>query len=406
MATLTSNGAIPSDPSILRAELIATATALSPGLTVNLPGSLIEDMASTATGALVVQDRAFVDLVNSISPITANEYILTQLGNVYGVQQGVGSNTSVSVVFTGSAAGFVINVGFLVSDGQYTYQVQDATIVPSGLVTNPVYCLATTEGTWAVPADTVTSVVTALPSTYTLTVTNPNSGVPGQSAENINAFRSRVIQAGNAVATGTPSFVKTTIQNVANVEARLVAFRQAGGGYEIIVGGGDPYEVANAIYQSLFNINNLVGAETGGATTTITIYDYPDTYDITYVQPILQTTTIDVNWYTSASSNFVSNTVVAAAVQPAIQNYINNIVVGQPISDLELREIFITATTGILVPTQIAGLSFAIAIASSEYSGPLYPNPILYSPPLGSNNVEGYFYIASPTSIVVTNINP
>ena len=99
MATITSAGAVPSSPTTILDEVIANATALSPGLTANLPGSLIEDMASTATGAAVIQDQAFVDLVNSISPTTANQFILYALGQMYGIQQGVGSNTSVMLPF-------------------------------------------------------------------------------------------------------------------------------------------------------------------------------------------------------------------------------------------------------------------------------------------------------------------
>ena len=128
MATITSAGAVPATATQLRDAEIASATALSPSLTANLPGSLIEDMASTAAGALVQQDQAFVDLVNSISPYSANSFILYQLGAVYGVQQGIGSNTSVYVTFTG-LAGFVIPQGFTVSDGNYQYTVQDGGII-------------------------------------------------------------------------------------------------------------------------------------------------------------------------------------------------------------------------------------------------------------------------------------
>ena len=92
MATLTSAGAVAATPTELRDAEVAAATALSPGLTANLPGSLIEDMASTAAGAVVLQDQAFVDLVNSVSPYTANAPILYELGAVYGVQQAIAAS--------------------------------------------------------------------------------------------------------------------------------------------------------------------------------------------------------------------------------------------------------------------------------------------------------------------------
>lgn len=76
MPIITSAGAVPASPNDLNAQLLAGAIARAPGLTATLPGSLVEDMSSTATGALIVQDQAAVDLINSISPLTANEFIL------------------------------------------------------------------------------------------------------------------------------------------------------------------------------------------------------------------------------------------------------------------------------------------------------------------------------------------
>ena len=359
MATLTAAGATPSDPTTIRNAMVTAASALSPGLTANLPGSLIEDMASTATGGCVVCDQAFVDLVNSISPITANLAILTQLGNTYGVQQGIGANTSVEVTFTGTV-GFVINRGFLVSDGTNTYQVQDSTIVPSGGTTPPVYCLALTAGSFAVPASTVTAIASSVPTGITLTCTNPTAGVPGSAAQDPNQFRA-----------------------------------VAAGGYEIIVGGGDQYLVANAIYQSLFNIIDLKPKQTIGTTVTVTIDDYPDSYAITFVQPAIQTVAITVNWETISLSNFVSNTVVASVVQPALAAYINSIPVGQPISLLMLVETFTTATAGIIMPQFISELVWTVVVNSVTIT----PTQYIYAA-----DPEGYFYTdPSGSGITVTN---
>src|SRR5579872_1270325 len=91
---ITSAGLQPQSPASLNAQVIAQATALAPGLTV-LPAGLIEDLSSTATAALVVIDQARVDLIASVSPSYANPYILNLLGQMYGVQQGVGTNTGV-----------------------------------------------------------------------------------------------------------------------------------------------------------------------------------------------------------------------------------------------------------------------------------------------------------------------
>jgi len=298
------------------------------------------------------------------------------------------------VQFTGNTAGFVINQGFLVSDGTYTYAVQDSTIVPTGLTTAPVFCLATVQGSWAVPANSVTALGTSMPVGITLTVTNPNPGVPGETAQNQAQFRAQVIQAGNAVAQGVPAFVKATIANVPNVSARLIAFKLLSGGPEVLAAGGDPYAIANAIYQALPNINQLQGAQTIGTTQTVTIDDYPDSYTIKFVEPLIQTVTMTINWETISGSNFVSNTVVAPLVQAAIAAYINSIFTGQPINLGQLQATFLAATAGVINPNFLSDLTFAVNVNSS----PVTPTNLLYPA-----DPEGYFF-ALASGITVTNI--
>jgi len=364
MATITTAGAIPASPTAIRDELVATATALAPGLTANLPGSLVEDMASTAAGAAVVQDQAYVDLVNSISPYTANASIVYQLGAVYGVQQGQGSNTSVFVVFSGTV-GFVIPRGFIVSDGSYQYTVQDGGIIGSTGVSASLYCLATTFGSWAVPVNSVTQLVTSVPSGITLTCTNPSAGVIGTTAQTLPDYQAQVIQAGLATAQGMPTFLRTQLQKVSGVQARLVGIRVAGTNqWEIIVGGGDPYAVANAIFTGVFDISTLVGSTTTARNITVSIDDYPDTYSITYVNPPQQTVNVSLLWNTT-STNYVSPTAIAQLANPAIVNYINSIYVGQPINVFELQNVFQLAVASILPATLISRMVFTVEINGS-----------------------------------------
>ena len=453
MATLTSAGAVAATPTELRNAEVAAATALSPGLTANLPGSLIEDLASTAAGALVIQDQTYVDLINSISPYTANAAILYQLGAVYGVQQGVGSNTSVYVTFTGDP-GFVIPIGFTVSDGSYQYTIQDGGIVGAGGTSAGLYCLATTSGSWAVPVGTVTQVITSVPSGFTLTCTNLTAGVPGEVAQTLQSYQAQVIQAGLATAQGVPTFIKTKLEQVPGVQANLVSIRNIGSNqWEIICGGGDPYEVANAIFKSVPDISILVGSTlavtaftkanpgvvttdlnhgyttgqvvtiagvtpsvwngtytitvlsektfsvgvntsayatyvSGGVVTpnlrnvAVTINDYPDTYEITFVNPPVQTVEVTITWNT-ISTNLVSPTAVAQLATDPIVTYINSITVGQPINAFELQETFQQAVSHILPVNLISKINYVVAIngiATSPAAGTflIYGDPESY----------------------------
>jgi hypothetical protein len=262
---VTAAGAQPTPPAALLAALLASVAATVPGYTSSLPGSLIEDVSSTQVGGLAEIDSARVETINSLTPFGANDFTLLELGQIYigpGSAPAVPTNTSVYVEFTGTV-GFVIPVGFTVSDGTYQYVVQDGGVVASGGTSAPLFCQATIAGSWAVPAGTVTNLVTSVPSGIVLTCSNPAAGISGGPAETSEQYRARVLQAGQAVAQGMPTFLKTLLGTVPGVQQRLISVIQqtaAGGGWEVICGGGDPYEVALAIFQALFDVSTLVGS--------------------------------------------------------------------------------------------------------------------------------------------------
>ena len=257
---LTTAGWSPTPPATLQAQLVAGVTATNPGYTANLPGSMIEDVSSTDVYALITCDAAFGDLINSVTPYGANAFILAQLGEMLGLQPGQPTNTSVYVVFTGPP-GFVIVRGFTVSDGTYQYVVQDGGSILSGGQSNPLYAIASLSGSWDVASGTVNQLITSVPSTITLTVTNPEAGVASTGAEDETSYRARVLQANLSASQGMARYLKTLVANVPGVQSRLLSVQQqSSGGWMVIVGGGDPYAVAYAIYSSLFDVSTLTGA--------------------------------------------------------------------------------------------------------------------------------------------------
>lgn len=254
---MSDQGLVPQAPADLRAQVVAQVAAVQPDYTSNLPGSLIEDVASTSVYALLQCDSSLVDLVNSLTPLSSNPWLLTQQGNLVGVGQAVGTNTAVYLVFSGPP-GFVIVQGFVVSDGTYQYIVQDGGIIGTGGTSLPLYAVSPTTGSWAVPAGSVTALASSVPSPTVLTVTNPNTGIPGATAQDEASYRSTVTTAWLASAQGMPRFLRTLLAQVPGVQQRLVSIVQiTGGGLKIIVGGGDPYQVAYAIWTALFDVSAL-----------------------------------------------------------------------------------------------------------------------------------------------------
>ncbi|MHB8388237.1 MAG: baseplate J/gp47 family protein [Acidobacteriaceae bacterium] len=459
---MTSAGPQPTPPTVLQQALLQAVAAQVPGYTATLPGSLIEDISSTDVGALVTIDQARVDAINSVTPYGANAFILAQLGQQFGIAQGTPANASVYVVFSGPA-GYVLQPGFTISDGSNQYALQDGGIIGASGTSPQLYAVATNAGTFPIPANTVNQIVTSVPSTYTITVNNPEAGIPATSAESVQSYRSRVMLAGTVGATGTPALLKSLLYSITGVQQQYVSVNHLSGGWQVICGGGDSYSIANAILQAVPDISVLQGSQlaitamtaanpvvittnlnhnfvagntftvvgadpaaydltytvasvtsttitttTDGSTfgtyvsgasfspnprnVTASVFQNPNTYDITFVNPPQQIVTVAVTWNTT-QPNFTAGLSVNQLAAPSIQSYINSIYVGQPINLLEMTAIFQNAVSAILSAPNITTLTFAVTI-----------NGVIVTPSAGTSIIEGdpesYFY-ASATGVTV-----
>lgn len=363
---MTEAGAQPTPPKTILASLISRVSAKVPGYTANLPAGLITDMAGTGTGAIALIDQLRVDLINSCSPYGANIPLLMQLGNIYGVQQGEGTNTSVYVVFSG-LPGFPIPKGFTVGDGNNQYAVVRDAVIPSSGQTAPLYCLATSEGSWAVPEGSVTQVITSVPKSQPVTCTNLTDGLPGVGEQSYSSYRAQVMQAGMMAVQGVPDCLRSLLQKVDGVQANLISYRQAAlGKWVVVVGGGDPYEVAYAIYKAVPDISMLTndvsnpsGAEVEKKTVQIDVY--PDSYQLPFVVPTSQSAAVFIVWNTAATS-YIDPAGISNAVQQPVADYINSIAVGQPINVLQIQEIFLEAVQGLVPPSLVSMINIQVGI--------------------------------------------
>jgi Ubiquitin-activating enzyme E1 FCCH domain len=277
-------GPIPTSPATLRQQLITLVTSTNPGYTANLPAALIEDISSTDVGALVISNQFMVDLINSITPYGANQFILNQLGiEIYGIQPESATNTAVDVIFFGTP-GFIIIPGFVIGDQIYQYICSDGGVINTNGQSLPIHAISTTVGTWAVPAGSVNTIITSVPLNVPLSVINPTDGIPSIGTEDVSSFRSRTLTAGLAASTGMDRYLKTLLWNIPGVVQRLVSVRQNldTGRWVVLCGGGDPYQVAWCIYYALFDIQTL-------ERTPIQIFNMTNT------NPILVTTVANHN---------------------------------------------------------------------------------------------------------------
>ncbi|HHK5874350.1 TPA: hypothetical protein ACQVQ7_005563, partial [Serratia marcescens] len=139
----------------------------------------------------------------------------------------------------------------------------------------------------------------------------------------------------------------------------LISFRQATlGKWVAVVGGGDPYEVAYAIYKAVPDISILTndvsnpsGAKVEKKTIPITVY--PNVYQVPFVVPSSQNVVVLITW-NSASTTYIDPAGVAKAVQQNIADYVNAIAVGQPINIFQIQDIFLKSVEGLVAASLLS----------------------------------------------------
>jgi len=231
-----------------------------------------------------------------------------------------------------------------------------------------------------------------VPNTIALSVNNPLAGTQSQGDESSDNYRARVLQAGLAIAQGMPTFLKTLLEKIPGVQARLVSVRQMSNKWQILCGGGDLYLVAYAIYSALFDISSLTGSLTTIRNIEVTITDYPDQYSIIYVNPSVQNVGINVTWNTTAT-NVISDATISLLGSQALTAYINGLAVGYAINLFELQTVFIDAVSSAIPPQFLSRLIFDVYIDS-----------VLTPPVSGTGLVEGDpegYFLTDAIAIVI-----
>ena len=389
---MTSAGPQPTPPSTLRNAVLQAVAAAVPDYTANLPGTLIEDILSTQMGALVTMDQARVDSVDSVSPAQATPTIIQAQGSMFGIPQGTTNNASANVQFSG-LAGAVIPAGTVVSDGTNQYAIQTAAVIASTGVSQLVLAVATTFGTWAIPANSITTIVTSLPTSFNATVTNPATGTPATTAQTVQEYRGTIFGAFNQVAQGVPGYITQRLNQVPGVNPLLTNVQQVTGGWKVLCAGGDPVAMAGAIYLSVLDLSTIVGSSDSAINVIESVFDGPNSYSVTFVTPVQNTVIMSVEWTTNIV-NFGAGSIVNGLATPALISYINSLGTNQPINLGVAQQVFTNAVASMLPAAALSGIAFTVLI-----------NDVQTSPGAGLQIIpppttDGYFY-CTPSGVTV-----
>jgi len=346
----------------IRASMFETMNEIDPELDL-VARSPQQSFIDTSVASINEFWQMIADLFDSLTPYNANEYFLNQIAALHGLERNQFVRPSVFVTFTGTV-GFVINGGGVVSDGVHQYKVLNGGIVNAGGYVT-LYCQAMDDGQWAIPENTVNQILFSVYSPNILTCINQNTGSSGADAETTSNFRERVLRNYRKNSLGTATYCKALLQEIPDVDARSVSIKKYLGAVKVMVAGGDPYDVAYAIYKSGLDISRLSGStvynQSAARNVRIMIQDYPDFYNILWVNPVEKQIAIHVFWNTN-DATFVRDLAIVQVAQPAIVDYINALETGSRINLLELDNIFRDTASAVINPQFISNLRFVVSI--------------------------------------------
>ena len=238
-------------PTQIQEELSREANLSVPGFTeqpAEVQNNLIQETALSVYQVELAQQ----EVLNNMLPATAGQQAFIVEGDGIGIHYKKNAHTLVDVVFSNYKEGIIIAKGTQLSDSGASIFVETTRDIVLYENNNTVQCSTLLEGVIDINANTITKLVNQIEE---ITVNNPEKGSTDIQTESFEEYQNRVYTAKNiqSVSDGT-YLVYSNIRGVAGVTTvyinKLVS-KENPPYAEIVVQGGNDYEIALAIQKSI-----------------------------------------------------------------------------------------------------------------------------------------------------------
>lgn len=302
-----------------------------------------------AEGAVfeVYVENLLTPIFNFSSPSLANQTFFEFFANERGLRRKGAYKSQVDLKFSGEA-GTLIPKGLEVTtqEGGITYKTFEETFIPS---TGEVLVLAysDSENIPAIGIGDLNKLVLTLP----LTVTNTSEPTQPQDEETFEEFKKEAQARWRNPKNASYEGLLNALTRIEGVDNRSVGYRlkevtengKTYDGINILIGGGDPLEIAQAIYKNGGLIAKKYVSQPSGGETSRTISQnliiYGNTHTYNFTRPKQINLGIKVN--VSFVSISASSQAIAQLTKEKMTNYINSLPVGSRINPLALEAVFL-----------------------------------------------------------------
>lgn len=333
------------------------------------------NMIDTAIAGLLVHENIMECLFNAYSFNSANEWFFKEMGEELGLRMKNAYNAQVTLEFIGMPGDIIpIHTKVKSADDQYEFETWDYAVIGS---TGRVSVTAYGEADTICPAHKLQVLVTLL--SDGIAVTNPMPSLAKIDKETFDEFKLRAQARLRSPRMGGELYAESLLKELNGVDSRLVGFYykrlvipyQDMGKFdengipiegtvapeelcliiaiEAVIGGGDDFEVALALYRAFFQTQNLfsfpsdvVTDDEGNEienprTVSMMLGLNNNQIPIKFTRPKL----IELNLQLKIAllDKFVSAIAIQNACKPYFEKAINSLKVGRPVSKNMLTQI-------------------------------------------------------------------
>lgn len=329
-------GVIKDNPIEIRERLYEEVKKKIKGF-VDLPSSLQNNLIDESVVLECEMQDMISNMMNSISPTYANDFIVKELGEAFGLKMKDKQLPITTITFKGKI-GVLIPEGVEVgnADGSKTFKTTESKIINASGEAD-VAALGVDYYDTPTPANSLNVMINKIANVDSCT--NKNDVTESVPAETIEQFRNRFLTRTKANRAGTIATLDNNIKAVNGVSDRLVTYvethvrdeEQVKSVLEVIVGGGDDYEVAAALFSSVLYPDLFVSNPSGDedARTVNLMVTFNDVeFPITYTRPKINP--ISFNIALSVQSGFINipSEAFTELLRPYFEKYVNNLKIG------------------------------------------------------------------------------
>lgn len=326
-------GVIKDDPTVIRERLLNQAIEKVEGFT-KLPSGIQNNLIDESVLDIVEIQDMLSNVMNSVSPSYANDFIVKELGAAFGLKIKDKALPNTTITFYG-LQGVVIPEGLEVgnADGSKKFITTKSDIInAAGQVS--IYCEGADYYDTPTPANTLNVLLNQV--LNVTSCTNLNDAVESTEAETISEFRSRFQTRAQANRSGTAAALDNALKEIEGTVDRLCTYKASQiieegvkeAVIEVVVGGGDDYQVALAIFNSVLYpdifVSNPSGSETNRTVNINVTFNSVD-FPIVYTRPKINQLSINISLTVQSGFINIPSEAFTLLLRPYYEDYINNL---------------------------------------------------------------------------------